>query len=129
MSLKDALHVLVVDDMATSRGLIVQSLTDLGIKNVSWERSGDDAFRSLQNKPVHLIISDQNMPGMTGLQLLHAVRSYAPLAKTGFILVTGSPDPKILQQGVQIGLNNYLTKPFNTAQMKACVERVVGRLG
>lgn len=68
------------------------------------------------------------MPGMTGLQLLHSVRSYPPLAKTGFILVTGSPDPRILQQGVKIGLNNYLTKPFNAAQMKACIERVVGKL-
>ncbi|WP_298914998.1 response regulator [uncultured Algimonas sp.] len=128
MSLKDALTVLVVDDMATSRGLIIQALTDIGIKKVSWERDGDAAFRSLQNQPVHLIVSDQNMPGMTGLQLLHSVRNYTPTAKTGFILVTGSPDPKVLQQGVQIGLNNYLTKPFTTAQMKACLERVVGKL-
>lgn len=48
MGVRDALQVLVVDDMATSRGLIIQALTDIGIKNVSWEKAGDDAFRSLQ---------------------------------------------------------------------------------
>ncbi|MGB3456068.1 MAG: response regulator [Litorimonas sp.] len=126
MSLKDTLAVLVVDDMSTSRGLILQALTEIGIKNTQWEKGGDDAFRSLQTRPVHLIISDQNMPGMTGLQLLHAVRSNPQTARTGFVLVTGSPDPRILQQGMQLGLNNFLKKPFSTPQMKACIEKVIG---
>jgi two-component system chemotaxis response regulator CheY len=122
------LSVLVVDDMRTSRGLIIQALEAIGIKNYSWEADANSALKTLQNNPVNLIISDQNMPGGTGLQLLQAVRAYKPTAQTGFILITGSPDPRVLQKGVELGLNNFLKKPFTEPQLKQCIETVVGKL-
>ncbi|MGB6229187.1 MAG: response regulator [Litorimonas sp.] len=128
MSIKDQLHVLVVDDMATSRGLITQSLAELGIRNVAWEEDGKVAFDRLQRQPVHLIISDQNMPNMTGLDLLQSVRTHPQLGRTGFILVTGSPEPGLLKKGTALGLNNYIRKPFTTPDMKRCIEHVVGKL-
>ncbi|MEP6342586.1 MAG: response regulator [Maricaulaceae bacterium] len=128
MALRDQIKVMVVDDMATSRGLIINALEEMGVKNYTFEASGDVAFKKLANNPVHLILSDHNMPGMSGLDLLGAVRSFKPTTRTGFILITGSPDPSIVQAGIKLGLNNFIKKPFTTLQLKQCMEKVVGRL-
>ena len=128
MSLKDQLKIMVVDDMATSRGLIINALQQIGIKNFTYEADGKAAFASLTNSPVHLVISDYNMPGMNGLELLHALRTYKPTSRVGFILVTGSAEMGLIQKGSKLGMNNYLKKPFQPDGMKACIEKVVGQL-
>ena len=128
MSLRDKLHILVVDDMSTSRAIITQSLDELGIPNYRTESDGEDAWRSLGSKPVHLVISDFNMPKMDGLQLLEAIRRHKAVARTGFILITGRADKEIIERGARLGMNNYIKKPFETGQLKACIEKVVGRL-
>ena len=128
MSLRDKLQVLVVDDMSTSRGLLTQALDEIGVRNYRTESDGEIAWRSLAAKPVHLVISDYNMPRMDGLQLLEAIRSHKAIARTGFILVTGRADKQIIDHGVRLGMNNFLKKPFQVGQLKACIEKVVGRL-
>jgi two-component system chemotaxis response regulator CheY len=128
MSLKDQLKVMVVDDMTTSRGLIEQAMNEIGIWNVVSEADGQSAFRTLMAKPVHLVISAYNMPNMDGLQLLEQLRLSKATARIGFILVTGRADNAVLQKGRQLGMNNCLLKPFSVPQMKACIEKVVGRL-
>lgn len=128
MSIKSQLKVLVVDDMATSRRLITAALEEIGIVDVTWEASGRDAIAYLAKNPVHLIISDYNMPNGSGIDLLRAVREHPPIANTGFIIVTGSPDERILQAGTVLRLNNFIKKPFSTLQIKQCIERVVGPL-
>ncbi|GAA6163727.1 response regulator [Pelagimonas sp. KU-00592-HH] len=128
MSLKDQLKIMVVDDMTTSRGLIEQAMNEIGIWNVVSEADGQSAFRTLMAKPVHLVISDYNMPNMDGLQLLEQLRLSKATARIGFILVTGRADNAVLQKGRQLGMNNCLLKPFSVPQMKACIEKVVGRL-
>ncbi|MFY0621590.1 MAG: response regulator [Pelagimonas sp.] len=128
MSLKDSLRVMVVDDMATSRGLITQALDDIGIKNYVTENDGRRAFEKLAASPCHLVLSDYNMPGMDGIGLLKHVRSHQPTQKMGFILVTGRPTPEIVAEAKKLGLNNMIKKPFTSASMKQCIESVVGRL-
>ena len=128
MSLKDALRVMVVDDMSTSRGIITQCLDELGIKNYMVENNGQSAFQKLTTNPVHLVLSDYNMPGMDGLGLLQAVRGHQVTQRLGFILVTGKPTPEIIEVGKKLGLNNIIRKPFTVATMKQAIEQVVGRL-
>ncbi len=128
MSLKNALRIMVVDDMATSRGLITQALDDIGIKNYVTENDGQRALARLGQNPVHLVLSDYNMPGLDGLGLLKAVRSQPATQKMGFILVTGRPTPEVVAQAKQLGLNNMIKKPFTSASMKQCIESVVGKL-
>jgi two-component system chemotaxis response regulator CheY len=128
MSLKDSLRIMVVDDMATSRGLITQALDEIGVKNYQTENDGRRALQRLGVNPVHLVLSDFNMPGLDGLGLLQAVRSQPATQKLGFILVTGRPTPEIVAQARQLGLNNMIKKPFTAAAMKQCIESVVGRL-
>ncbi len=128
MSLAGKLEVMVVDDTSVSRMLIVESLNEIGIKNLALAKDGKQALTALMAKPAHLVISDQNMPGLDGLGLLKALREYKPTAKIGFILVTGSPDKSLIERGRAIGLNNFLAKPFNTKTIRAAIEAVVGKL-
>lgn len=128
MALRDKLHVMIVDDMSTSRGLIVQAVEELGIMHNDYCRDGETAFSQISARPVHLVISDYNMPKMNGLELLKALRTYAPTQKIAFILVTGTPTREILDTGRALGMNNFIKKPFTTNEMRTCIESVVGRL-
>ena len=128
MSLREKLKILVVDDMSVSRGLLTQALDQLRVENYQTASSGDEAMRMLEGNPVHLVISDFNMPGMDGLGLLQKIRQTPATAKLGFILVSGSVDANLVNQGASLGMNNYLKKPFSTADMQNCIEKVFGRL-
>ena len=128
MSLKDALRVMVVDDMGVSRGLLIQAIEEMGIWKNQAENDGRAALAKLVADPVHLVLSDYNMPGMDGLELLKSLRENRSTARIGFILVTGNPTPDIVSKGKALGLNNIIKKPFSTASMKQCIESVVGRL-
>jgi len=128
MALRDHLKLLVVDDMSTSRGLITQALEDFGIQQVEIAESGAQAMESLARSPVHLVLSDYNMPGMDGLALLEAVRHDAKTQSTGFIMITGRATKELVERGRALGLNNYLAKPFTPLDLRHCIEAVVGRL-
>jgi len=128
MTLRDTLKVLVVDDMPTSRGLIVQALEEMKVWNNSTENNGKTAFERLAREPVHLILSDMNMPVMDGLELLRHVRQNRATKGVGFILITGKPTPELVAKGRELGMNNMIKKPFTTAQLQACIEQVVGPL-
>ncbi|MEM6887350.1 MAG: response regulator [Pseudomonadota bacterium] len=128
MSLRDQIRMMVVDDMSTSRGLITQALDAFGIRNVATAENGMDALKSLSARPVHLVISDFNMPQMDGLQLLHQLRTAPKTKGVGFILITGRAEQQIIDHGKKLGMNNYLKKPFEQADLRNCIEAVVGRL-
>ncbi|MEM9705025.1 MAG: response regulator [Pseudomonadota bacterium] len=128
MSLKEKLRVLVVDDLSASRALVYNCFDMMGVKNIMAAKNGVDALEAIKKSPVHIVISDYNMPGMDGLQLLQAIRSNPKTARTGFILVTGSQDKALIDKGRKLGMNNYLAKPFNPRDLERCIERVVGKL-
>ena len=128
MSLRDQIRIMVVDDMSTSRGLITQALDSFGIRNVSTAENGIDAMKALSTHPVHLIISDYNMPQMDGLQLLQQLRASPKTKAVGFILITGRTEQQIIDHGKRLGMNNYLKKPFEPIGLRNCIESVVGRL-
>ena len=128
MSLKDSLRIMVVDDMAVSRALIAQSLEEIGVTHLATENDPKAALGKLVASPVHLVISDMNMPGMSGLDLLEALRKNKSTQRIGFILITGTPSPEILKRGQELGVNNLVKKPFTTVTLKSCIEKVVGKL-
>lgn len=128
MSLRNSLHLMVVDDMTISRGLVEQALDEIGIRNVQYEKDGAVALKRLAAAPVHLVLSDYNMPGMDGLSLLEALRMNRSTQRIGFILMSGRPDREIIGRGHALGMNNFIAKPFSTLSLKVCIEKVVGPL-
>ena len=128
MALRDMLRVLVVDDMSTSRGILLQTLDTLGVTNVVYAEDGMAGMRLARQSAPHLILSDLYMPELNGLQLLQHLRADPATQKVGFILVSGRGDDKVVETGKKLGMNNFLTKPFTTTQLKDCMEAVVGRL-
>lgn len=128
MALRDLLHVMVVDDMSTSRGLLLQALDSFGVRNVQYASDGPSALQALSVKPVHLVISDYNMPGMDGLHLLQTLRHHPELNRVGFILITGKAERSVVEAGQKLGMNNFIRKPFEPKDLLTCIEAVVGRL-
>ncbi len=128
MPLRDMLRVLVVDDMSTSRGILLQALDTLGIGNVSYAENGRTGMLHAREKVPHLVLSDLYMPELNGLQLLQHLRAEPLTQKVGFILISGRGDASVIETGQRLGMNNFLTKPFTAAQLKSCIEAVVGRL-
>ena len=126
MSLREKLRVMVVDDTSVSRALIVQSIEAMGVRQIAHARDGQSALAALSSQPAHLVVSDMNMPGMSGLDLLKALRGKAATARTAFILVTGRPDRALIADGKKLGMNNFLAKPFTAKDMRQCIEAVVG---
>lgn len=119
---------MVVDDMATSRGLITDALTAFGIRHVRSANSAGAALADLATHPAHLIISDMNMPGMDGLELLSTLRNTPRTAKVGFLLITGQVSTDILTEGKKLGMNNFVAKPFENKDLLRAVEAIVGRI-
>ncbi|MFB9223324.1 response regulator [Paracoccus cavernae] len=128
MSIKEKIHILVVDDMSTSRGLIIQALEEIGIKNIHHAADASQALAVISKTKIHIILSDYNMPHITGIQLLNAIRSNPSTKSTGFILITGRADKTIIDTGKSLGMNNFIKKPFTTSELKLCLESVTGSL-
>lgn len=128
MALRDQLRTIIVDDMSTSRGLITQALEGYGIRQIETAADGQSALKKIAQWPVHLVISDMNMPGMNGLQLLHALRSAPKTKGVGFLLITGKADREIIEYGKKLGMNNFIKKPFEKDDLRKAIEAIVGRL-
>ncbi|GIT92062.1 response regulator [Jannaschia pagri] len=128
MPLRDMLKVLVVDDMSTSRGILLQALDGLGVRNVEYAEDGKAGMQRARESLPHLVISDLYMPELNGLQLLQHLRHDPSTRKVGFILVTGRSNRSVIDTGRKLGMNNFLAKPFTKADMKTSIEAVVGRL-
>lgn len=126
MSLKEMLEIAVVDDTAVSRGLLVNALEEIGIRNIEIFKNGEEALEGLKKRPRHLVLSDQNMPKLDGLGLLEGLRANEATARMGFVLVTGRSDASLIERGKQFHMNNYLEKPVDPPKMKQCIEAIVG---
>lgn len=122
------MQVLVVDDQQSMRQLTKYSLGQIGITKVKDVSSGEDAIETLGKAKFDLIISDWNMEGMSGLDLLKQVRSDALMKKTPFIMATGQNSKELVMEAIKAGVNNYIVKPFSAADLKKKIEAVVGQL-
>ncbi|MFK8138194.1 MAG: response regulator [Bdellovibrionales bacterium] len=124
---------LVVDDFATMRKIIKKVLAELGYKNVDEADDGQTALPKIREEakngtPYEFVVSDWNMPGMTGIDLLRAVRADDSLKATPFMLVTAESEQKNVVEAVQAGVNDYVVKPFNAATIKAKFEAIYARI-
>ena len=118
------MKVLIVDDFATMRRIVKNIMTQLGYKNIVDADDGTTALEILQNEKVDLIISDWNMPKMTGLELLKAVRADANLANIPFIMVTAEAQQDNIILAVKAKVSQYIVKPFTADTLGEKIDKV-----
>lgn len=120
------MRILVVDDALTMRRIVINLLRQLGFTNMNEADDGTTAWEKLQSETFDLIISDWNMPKMTGIDLLRKVRADSKYGPTPFIMVTAEGKRENVIAAVQAGVSNYIVKPFNAATLKEKMVKVIG---
>lgn len=119
------LRVLVIDDFATMRKIEKNILGQLGIKNVDEADDGSTALPKLQSNQYDIVLLDWNMPTMTGLELLKAVRSDEDLKSIPVIMVTAEALKDNIVAAAQAGVNDYIVKPFTAATLEEKIKKVL----
>ena len=122
------LRILVVDDFATMRRIIRNLLQDLGFTNVSEADDGTTAWPLLQTGQFDLLITDWNMPGMAGLDLLKAVRADGRLARLPVLMLTAEAKREQIVEAAQAGVNGYVIKPFTAETLKAKLDKILAAM-
>ncbi|XGC82354.1 response regulator [Bdellovibrio bacteriovorus] len=119
---------LVVDDFSTMRKIIKKVLLELGYTNVQEADDGKTALPMIQaahdaGQPFEFIISDWNMPGMQGIDLLKNCKMDPRFKSVPFMLVTAESEQKHILEAAKAGVSDYVVKPFNSATLKGKLER------
>jgi len=126
--LKKDIKILVVDDFSTMRRIIKNLLRDLGFTNVDEADDGKTALPILKQGGVDFLITDWNMPGMNGIDLLKKVRSDPELASIPVLMVTAEAKREQIIAAAQAGVNGYVVKPFTAAVLKEKIDKIFERI-
>jgi two-component system chemotaxis response regulator CheY len=122
------MKILVVDDFSTMRRIIKNLLRELGFNNIFEADDGQSALPKLQSGGIDFLITDWNMPGMTGIDLLRAVRANPNLAQLPVLMVTAEAKRDQIVEAAQAGVNGYVIKPFTAATLQEKIEKIFERL-
>lgn len=120
-----SMKVLVVDDFATMRRIVKNILSQLGYKHIIEADDGTTAMDVLKQEKINLIISDWNMPKMTGLELLKNVRANPDLATIPFIMVTAEAQQDNIILAVKAKVSQYIVKPFTADTLGEKIKKVI----
>jgi two-component system chemotaxis response regulator CheY len=116
---------LVVDDFSTMRRIIKNLLHDLGYANVAEADDGTTALPMLMQGDYDFLITDWNMPGMPGLDLLKAVRADAKLKGMPVLMLTAESKREQIVEAAQAGVNGYVIKPFTALTLKEKLDKIL----
>ena len=122
------MKILVVDDFSTMRRIIKNLLRDLGFTNTHEADDGNTALPILQSGGIDFLVTDWNMPGMTGLDLLKAVRKDPKLVSLPVLMVTAESKREQIIEAAQAGVNGYVVKPFTAATLEEKIDKIFERL-
>lgn len=119
------LSFLVVDDFSTMRRIIKNLLNDIGYPNVTEADDGNSALPLLKNGRFDFLITDWNMPGMSGLDLVKQVRADARLSKMPVLMLTAEAKREQIVEAAQAGVSGYVIKPFTAATLREKIEKIL----
>lgn len=122
------IKILVVDDFSTMRRILRNLLQELGFSDIQEADDGNSALASLRAAKFDLVVTDWNMPGMTGIDLLKAIRADAALKSLPVLMVTAENVREQIVEAAQNGVNGYIVKPFNAATLKEKIDRIFDRI-
>jgi len=122
------IRILIVDDFSTMRRIVKNLLNDLGFTNTAEADDGTTALIELHKSRFDLVITDWNMPGMSGIDLLKAIRADPALAKIPVLMVTAEAKREQIIEAAQAGVNGYIIKPFTAATLEDKLNKIFERL-
>lgn len=120
------MRILIVDDFSTMRRIVRNILRQLDLNNVVEADDGTTAWEILNRDKIDFIVSDWNMPNMTGIELLRKVRSSEQFAEIPFLMVTAEAQQENIIEAVQAKVSNYIVKPFTADTMKQKIDKIFG---
>src|SRR5690606_14069926 len=123
------IRILIVDDFSTMRRIVKNLPNDLGFFNTVEADDRPTAQAELRQGPFDLVLTDWNMPGMPGIDLLKAIRADAALSKVPVLMVTAEAKREQIIEAAQAGVNGYVIKPFTAATLNDKLTKVFERLG
>lgn len=122
------MKILVVDDFSTMRRIVKNLLRDLGFTNTQEADDGSTALPMLQQGNFDFLVTDWNMPGMQGIDLLKAVRADENLKSLPVLMVTAESKREQIIEAAQAGVNGYIVKPFTAATLNEKLTKIFERI-
>jgi two-component system chemotaxis response regulator CheY len=119
------MKILVVDDFSTMRRIVKGLLNELGYSDITEADDGNTALPLLKNGSFDFLITDWNMPGMPGLDLLKAVRGDSRLSKLPVLMLTAEAKREQIIEAAQAGVSGYVIKPFTAATLKEKIDKIL----
>jgi len=119
------MKILIVDDFATMRKVIKNLLRQIGYQDVTEAEDGVHALKELKSQKIDFVISDWNMPNMTGIELLRAVRADSELSSLPFLMVTAESLKENVVEAVKAGVSNYIVKPFTAEVLNEKIKKII----
>lgn len=122
------MKILIVDDFSTMRRIIKNLLRDLGFTNTQEADDGTTALPMLQNGNFDFVVTDWNMPGMQGIDLLRAIRADEKLKHLPVLMVTAESKREQIIEAAQAGVNGYVVKPFTAVTLEEKINKIFERV-
>ncbi|SJZ49800.1 two-component system, chemotaxis family, response regulator CheY [Oceanospirillum multiglobuliferum] len=122
------MKILIVDDFSTMRRIVKNLLRDLGFTNTHEADDGLTALPMLETGNFDFLVTDWNMPGMTGFDLLKTCRADPKLKSLPILMVTAEAKREQIVAAAQAGVNGYIVKPFTAAVLKEKIEKIFERI-
>ncbi len=129
MTVNKNMRILIVDDFSTMRRIIKNLLTDLGYTNTAEADDGSTALVALAQGNFDFVVTDWNMPGTTGIELLRAIRADERLKTLPVLMVTAEAKREQIIEAAQAGVNGYVIKPFTAQTLEEKLGKIFERLG
>jgi two-component system, chemotaxis family, chemotaxis protein CheY len=117
------MKVLVADDSGIMRKIIIRSLNACGVVDIAEAGDGKDAWTLFQSQPFDMVLTDWNMPEMTGLELLQTIRDSG--SDVPVIMITTESEKARVVEAIQAGVTDYLSKPFEQEELRDKLEKYV----
>lgn len=119
------MRFLVVDDSSTMRRIIINTLNKLGHQDVLEASNGREGIERLTSTPVDLVITDWNMPEMTGIDFVRTLRGMNGVGQVPVLMVTTNAAKDDIVEALRAGVNNYVVKPFTPDTIREKLEAVL----
>ena len=118
------MKVLVVDDFSTMRRIVKNTLRQIGFTNIEEAEDGQKAYDRLIVEKFDFVVSDWNIPNMTGIDLLRKVRATPQIKDIPFLMVTAEAKQENIVEAIKAGVSNYIVKPFTVATLDEKVKKI-----